>query len=184
MLSTAQCVDNVCVTSANGSCGGCQTNLDCDDSNECTADICTSGVCLNEPLLIAVLMISQCVTSDPCLDAQCVDNACVTSSNGTCDGCQTNSDCADGNECTIDFCVPSTGDCLYPPNPIPGCPTDCISAADCDGTDVCTTYVCVEDCVRQFDSGCCTSEIGCDDANVCTDEICDLKRTHVKLHQF
>ena len=153
----------------------CETGLDCNDDNPCTIDACNGGKCINGPIPDCCIEDSECQTSDPCKKALCENNVCTTSSNGTCGDCQSNSDCSDGDECTIDFCSIDTGECLYPPNPIPGCPTECIADTDCISQDVCTVYTCTGGlCQGASVPGCCSANSDCDDGSGCTTDTCDI----------
>ena len=80
----------VCV---GGQCVGTDPK-DCDDGNECTADICTNGSCGH-------VRVDEEGLKDP---------GC----------CADDEDCFDGDECTTDICVgePGAGVCLNPPLPV------------------------------------------------------------------
>lgn len=70
--------------------------------------------------------------------------------------------CDDGNECTIDYCDPATGECVN--ELIPGCTPDFCDGVDCDDFDPCTIDSCdplTGECVNEFVEGC--GEGGCGD---------------------
>ena len=97
----ATCDDGDACTSgdlclADGSCLG--TAVSCVDGNTCTEGACDpeSGACVYSPIEGA------CNDQQPCT----VDDICVE---GACQG--TPKDCDDGNACTDDQCVASTGKC-------------------------------------------------------------------------
>jgi hypothetical protein len=76
--------------------------VDCDDDNECTADVCTAVGCTNEPELSgapcaggfcdgeAVPLCVECVAAgdcdddDTCTDDVCAEGVCANTDNGTC----------------------------------------------------------------------------------------------------
>lgn len=75
-----------------------------------------------------------------------------------CEGAQ----CDDGNECTIDYCDPTTGECVH--EVIPGCTPDFCDGVDCNDGDPCTLDYCdplTGECVNEFVPGC--GEGGCGD---------------------
>jgi hypothetical protein len=87
----------------------CASAADCNDGNECTADVCSpEGQCLNPP--------DTDVTE--CDDGYgiCFEGICETPD------CWENSDCSDGDECTTDECV--GGECRF--TPIPDCGGSCL----------------------------------------------------------
>jgi hypothetical protein len=102
-------------------------------------------------------------------------------------------DCDDQNECTYDYCDPSTGACQYIGYPEPGPPTEPADPAvpmppceaNCDDGDPCTTdlcefvpdscglsgsYTCVH--IPANSTGCGACERGCDDSDPCTVDTC------------
>src|SRR5262249_36141862 len=94
--------------------------------------------------------------------------------------CTSDSDCNDGNFCTVDHCDPVNGCVHQPANCDAGiyCPVDL-----CDPSIGCTHLPAVNiGCVpenRCYDVGRCSSGVcapihyACDDSNLCTDDICD-----------
>lgn len=112
------CVSGTCITET-GFCdfvqiqGCCDSNDDCDDSNECTDDVCDDNECTNTN------------NQDPCTDGNaCTDDIC---SGGICVGTPIN--CADQDVCTQDHCDVDTG-CSNPPQ-------------NCDDENPCTVDTCV-----------------------------------------
>ena len=70
--------------------------------------------------------------------------------------------CDDGNECTIDYCDPTTGECVN--ELIEGCTPDFCEGIDCDDDDPCTVDYCdplTGECVNEFVEGC--GDGGCGD---------------------
>lgn len=100
---------------------------DCNDDNQCTADICLNGTCIHVPL----------DPGTPCGSPASTD--CTLPD--TCDGqgeCLSNheandTECTDdGNSCTNDFCL--NGECSHPPEPAG---TLCVDGNSCTTDDVC-----------------------------------------------
>jgi hypothetical protein len=163
-------------------CNGLDDNCDgqvdgpslCDDDNPCTTDSCEAEVgCTWIPMPEG----QECADGNPCT----WKDKCQ---NGNCVGEEVL--CFDGNECTLDQCDPTTGDCLFPAdldsNGEPCllddlCLTgglcvdgECLGAAGISCVDgvACT----VDDCAP--DSGCIhtTDASKCDDDNECTEDLC------------
>jgi hypothetical protein len=136
----------------------CQPDPDCDDTNECTADVCRSGSC------------EHAAVPD---DTTCAEGA-GTCCGGTCvvPVCRMNSDCADGNDCTTDSCVaPAT------------CRATCTSTTSADGT-VCAAGACCTGsccsalcCAGQCAAPLCRSDSDCNDGNACTTDVCAMPGT-------
>ncbi|MEE2780389.1 MAG: hypothetical protein VYE15_07690, partial [Myxococcota bacterium] len=90
------------------------------------------------------------------------------------------SDCDDGNPCTIDTCPAFGGGCEY--KLIPEC---CSTSLDCDDGDQCTVDVCPEpgsECVWDQVAECCHQTSDCNDGNPCTEDSCD-EAANLCLHQ-
>ena len=176
------CQAGVCV---GGTGGGCTSNTQCDDSNDCTSDSCnlSTGVCSNTLVAPGTACgdptNNQCNDPDTCDEggnclanaqpdgATCDDGNAETSPDtcqssvcvGATSGCTSNAECDDGNLCTLNTCNVSTGQCVI---------TNVADGNACDDGDLCTTgEVCV--------SGSCASgsPVSCSDANVCTTDTCD-----------
>ncbi len=76
--------------------------VDCDDDNECTADVCTAVGCTNEPelsgapcaggvcdgqavpLCVECVAVSDCDDDDTCTNDTCAAGVCANTDNGTC----------------------------------------------------------------------------------------------------
>lgn len=70
--------------------------------------------------------------------------------------------CDDGNECTVDYCDPVTGECVH--DLIPGCTPDFCDGVDCNDGDPCTIDSCdplTGECINELVDGC--GEGGCGD---------------------
>lgn len=177
--SAGECVPNV------NPCDG----VDCDDDDDCTADLCVDGGCSN--LTVA--------DGSPCADGSgsCQAGDCVIP-----DGCE-GVVCNDGNDCTIGSC--DAGNCSYDDAPDGqlcngGAGTceagECKEPAVCEGgcddgkectSDSCLAGTCVNTDVADGTScaagtGSCESGscqpidlcvgVNCDDDNLCTVDTC------------
>ena len=164
-------LNDVCV---NGTCSG--TQMDCDDSNDCTNDFCFNGMCFN------VGNQNTCDDGNPCTDDFCNetlkmcigtnnnqnqcddgDNCTISDScvNGTCIGTPVN--CNDNNTCTVDTCSPINGTCMN---------TDLPVNSTCNDGDFCTEQ---DSCIFDISGGgilCKGIDIDCDDGNNCTFNEC------------
>ncbi len=146
--NTLPCNDNNLCTSVDACLGGACVGMlkGCTDSNDCTADTCESktGYCIFVP-----------IPAGPCEDG----NACTISDQclaGVCKGGPLR-DCNDNDACTVDGCVPGSGDCVHTPAQ---------AGYACDDGDVCTSGdVC-------GGSGCHGLPKVCDDGNPCTTDTC------------
>lgn len=121
----SDCMQYFCVPST-GLCASVAVNEGgaCDDGRACTATgTCGSGACIAEPLVCPVRSCNDviCVEPDGCvyspIAGQCDDHdmcngpdACDA---GSCRPTGSPIVCNDGNECTIDSCVPATGRCEF-----------------------------------------------------------------------
>ncbi len=74
--------------------------------------------------------------------------------------CEADGACDDGDPCTIDGCVPATGECLHLP---------AAAGTACDDQDACTNGDACDG------AGACQGmpSVDCDDDNPCTDDTCD-----------
>jgi vibriolysin len=91
--------------------------------------------------------------------------------------CTVDSDCSDGDSCTLNSCD-ANGMCVTAPAGYdPGTDTCCTSDSECGTSDVCTTYTCNADgsCSATDTGVCgqCTADSECDDGDSCTDDSCD-----------
>ena len=171
-----------------GACGG--TSYDCDDSLPCTVDTCDGnggcehaikdGWCLIGPVNCVPAgtdrpgsFCEACITSKsktqwsdkdagtPCNDWDvCTeDESCQ---GGSCAGGNAKN-CDDGNQCTLDDCLSSSG-CTHTPSP----GIDCNDQNDCTHTDVCggDGTVCIGAAYTCSDTLTCTGDV-CDGAGGC-----------------
>ena len=130
----------------------------CDDKNPCTTDSCapesgcifaaTDGPCDD---------LSKCTLGDACTAGKC---------SGTPIGAK---DCADGNACTDDTCVPAVG-CSHTPNG-----AACDDGNSCTVGDKCNAGICLSGSVQCP----CTLDTDCNDANPCTLDHCTAQGTCV-----
>lgn len=116
----------------------------CDDNNPCTDDFCdTAGVgCFYLTNVGPCEDGNACTILDSCSAGECIP------------GDQT--DCDDGNPCSVDSCDPLVG---------------CINLGDatlCDDKDPCTDDFCDVEV-----GGCSHTPKACDDGNPCTNDACD-----------
>jgi len=135
----------------------------CDQGPPCTVGLCetTTGcsyvsLCTSEQACVAGDCVKACNNASGCAPGQSCRG--VGPERGCLDGCANDSDCIDGNACTIDTCDPQTG-CSH-------------EAFPCDRTQTCQRGRCVEPCEEDDDCGdrrCreggCTN--GCLDDNHC-----------------
>lgn len=146
----------------------CHINSDCDDSNSCTTDICESATNLK--------ICRHFNNSDPCNDrSRCsVKERCQ---NGTCTPLKMK-DCNDNNQCTQDFCDPSTDtDCRHEPVPTPA---NCDDGNPCTDNDYCDeTGACVPEgmCDCSGTGSCSTWDDGnpCNGTLECVGSTCILR---------
>ncbi len=146
------CLKAIC--SAKGTCikAALGDGTACDDGQACTeTDVCAGGQCVGKS--------STCPSSDPCLVGTCVDGkGCVEKplADGTkcddgvfctgddrCDGGECSPGpvltCDDGNPCTVDACLITSG-CKNSPEK-PGLPCD--DGDPCTAKDICLEGECV-----------------------------------------
>ena len=97
----------------------CRTDAECDEQNECTADFCDLGGSCSWQ--------SSELNGDPC-DLNGAPGICV---GGVCGECQSNEDCDDQSECTLDACI--DGVCEH---------TAVADDTPCDESNECTVGVC------------------------------------------
>lgn len=91
-----------CSDLTNGGTGGmeCIQDSDCDDGNDCTADVCSDGVCQHN---CQVGIACDDGNTDTVMDkCQLIDDECQCA--GTAAECITDADCDDGDVCTVDVC--------------------------------------------------------------------------------
>lgn len=185
--TTVSCEDNnACTTESCDSKVGCESNpASCDDGNPCTTDSCDAktGTC-SHPFMVCD--DNKAYTVDVC------DKEGLLGPVGACvfldkwNACTKDTDCADGNICTVDVCDSIAGSCAnvwmqcWDDNP---CTYDsCVAASGCVNDEV----VCNDNNVNTADScnkntGACTFKPippaicvgGCNDNNVNTTDTCN-----------
>jgi Tol biopolymer transport system component len=147
------CLDgNVCNGDEICLAGACTPGLPlvCDDGVVCTTNDC-------HPFLgCYFLVIPQCCIADSDCNDLTICNGLETCQAGTCVK-GTPLTCNDGNACNGEETCDPLGGCL------PGTPLVCNDGATCS-IDACDP---TKGCVRDFTSGCCTSDADCIDNNVC-----------------
>ena len=157
-----QCADaNPCTNdycALNGKCvnepipGCCFTDADCDDKDVCTTDTCNAGTCehADSPDELCCNTTDECVPEDPCQAFVCYHHVAkgihrCRFGPGAKGCCTDNTDCNDGNPCTLNLCnyaevTDPVGKCAYEPDGTkPNC---CIVRADCDDGDLSTLDKC------------------------------------------
>jgi hypothetical protein len=174
------CTDDIC-NQDSGTCSNIPNDTNtCDDQNACTsADHCSSGLCVGSSV--------TCDDTNPCTDDTCDSiSGCVFTPNDTnrctdadlCNGtetCQsgecvpgTPKDCSDGLACSVDSCVPETGQCL---NDLSAC--TCSTDADCDDGNPCTDDTCNGTCSNvPNDANTCDDQNACTTADHCSSGLC------------
>ena len=153
----------------------CDTNEDCEDNNPCTSEQCVCGQCHN-------VNLPGAACGDACTEGgTCLSNTTCALSGASCTSdfncgfgcgigqgpnfcpasqCQggTPINCDDSNPCTADSCDPATG-CQH--DPIAD-GTGCGDQDACNGTDTCSSGLCVH-----------SDPANCDDNDPCTADSCD-----------
>lgn len=114
----------------------------CDDGLFCTTETCTDEGCI---------AVSTC---PPMIDGCVLVNDSCNEDNDVCVNRPDDSQCDDGNACTLDACDGETGDCFHEEDA-------------CDDGDLCT----VDDCDPL--TGCTHAPADCDDGDPCTQALCD-----------
>lgn len=125
---------------------GCTSDNDCNDNNECTADICdaTTKQCVFTPVYDRTLCDDGlfCTISDVC-------------TGGVCGGIAR--DCSDGFACTVDSCNELNDICVNTPNN-----ALCDDGLYCNGVETCDATL-----------GCkAGTSVSCNDGNSCTADNC------------
>lgn len=144
-----QCFSGECSGVPDPDCDTCESDLDCDDGNECTDDVCQED---NSCAFIP--NTEPCDDGDICTENDvCGGGVCAGTEIADCGSCETAADCNDLNSCTDDTCVDNA--CVYTAN----------DANTCDDNDACTLNVC-------SNGVCLSNPITCSDGNECTDDVC------------
>jgi hypothetical protein len=159
--SSADCDDgNACTTDScvNETCQNANHSNACaDDGNPCTNDVCSNGSCTHPTKANGSACGSNsatdCDNPDTCAGGVCVSNY---RANGTV--------CTDdGSSCTYDRCN-ATGQCAHP-NKTNG--TICDDGNAATAGDVCANGVCAGTSTAE-----CVTAADCNDANACTTDSC------------
>jgi len=80
--------------------------------------------------------------------------------------------CDDGDPCTVDDCLPDTGDCFF--ERVSGCGDQCRDDNDCEDNSDCTLNTCETGICRiAAVPGCCRNNEECRDGNPCTTAFCE-----------
>lgn len=164
-LTAESCQSGKCFT---GPALACTSALDCEDNNPCTSDFCgPDGICQNELQLGGCCQTaSDCVGQAPsaCAVGTCVvavpdpelpfspmfEKVCAYEPKAGC--CLVDSECSDGNACTVDTCDVATNVCGHSNQ----CCTD---DGTCSDADSCTIDACIAGQCLKADTNaaeCCT----------------------------
>ncbi|MGB0714419.1 MAG: hypothetical protein ACPGXK_00980 [Phycisphaerae bacterium] len=119
-----ECTNGEVCDPADGTCKQCITNADCDDGNECTAELCSVGRCFFANLTTPCDDGDNCTENDTCSLGSCsgttvvcgMDQVCDPA-DGVCKECLADGECDDGDLCTDDTCVDGT--CTFTNNTSP-----------------------------------------------------------------
>jgi hypothetical protein len=159
--------NNGCGCLVDSDCGAPDTGIVCDNADGATFT-CVAGCrarddsrCPSPKLCTSTDdSIGQCVECPSDVDCGGADSGKVCDATNTCiDGCRG----ADGNGCA------SALVCTSPDATIGVC-VECVTNADCDGTQICAedTHTCVDECATAAD--CDGTQICAEDTHTCVDE--------------
>jgi hypothetical protein len=183
--TTDACVANVCVNTPN--------NIACNDGLFCNgADTCASGTCsvhvgspcgggtpqCSEPTdaCVECLTASDCNDGNGCTTDTCVAGACVFTNNTI--ACNDGVFCNGADTCGGGTCSLHTGDpCVLPELCSEGTDAcvECLSAANCDDGNGCTTDACVGNvCVNTPNNVACNDGLFCNGADTCGGGTCSV----------
>jgi hypothetical protein len=180
-LTGADCGDgNICTSDscdATGTCVHQNNTLPCDDGLFCTlVDACAGGLCVGstDPCsglvcdeagdrCVECLAASDCNDGNPCTDDVCTNNVCSNPPNTL--PCEDGLFCTAGDTCSNGVCVGGADPCapsLLCDENLGSCVV-CLTNADCDDGNVCTTDTCVfGSCFNA------NNTVACDDGTFCT----------------
>ena len=114
----------------------------CDDGNSCTTDSCDAKLgCSNAANVLPCEDSNKCTSGDTCLNKACAAGPAKK--------------CDDTSVCTADSCDPTSGGCVFAPQP-----------GTCDDDDACTQN---DACAVAVCKG---TAVNCDDPNACTLDSC------------
>ncbi len=155
-----QCIELQCSICENTDEHEC-VPMTCEDDNSCTIDSCSQDMCQNTP-------ITTCTPNDGC----CPDT-CTYANDADCaaiDECNTNYDCDDEDDLTIDTCegTPRTCKHIIPTckNDDYQCPLGCSNLNDNDCNPVCGNNVL--EATETCDGDCPLMPEDCNDNEACT----------------
>eukprot|EP01096_Ripella_sp_DP13-Kostka_P005734 TRINITY_DN1987_c0_g1_i1.p1 TRINITY_DN1987_c0_g1~~TRINITY_DN1987_c0_g1_i1.p1 ORF type:complete len:280 (+),score=86.62 TRINITY_DN1987_c0_g1_i1:62-841(+) len=150
-----------------------------------TLSILLLSIFLFSGLSSALECSTPCVSETLCTESVCdvSQGVCVEALKSPLPSgcCAEDSDCADGDPCSLDLCDTDSNTCELviicdPPKPTPKA---CRDRTDCDDKNKCTEDVCEEGlCLNSLDEDsfsfpCCSSSDECPDHS-CTDAYCNL----------
>src|SRR3989339_140660 len=154
VASSGTCTDNnACTDNDTCDAGACKgTAKVCEDNNLCTDDFCVNGMCAHG-INTEGCDDGKAWTYDWCSNTDYYGQAGQCVSEEKWNGCAKDSDCEDGDKCTINICDSLSGTCkkVY---------------ENCDDDDYCTTDTCVPA------KGCVNSQFDCTDYASCTNDWC------------
>jgi hypothetical protein len=167
--------------------GSCSANFDYTDGGDSAHLACGTGnISVNPQFTDTAQCDYRPLAGSPVLTAGPTGGRIGWLGFPTATACTVDSQCDDGNACSIDTC--SLGVCDF--RPIAGCGA-CTTSADCSDGNACTTDVCgsLGTCQASLPVDCndndgCTTDscnpavgcqhaaVSCDDSNVCTNDSC------------
>lgn len=131
----------------------CELDPECDDGDECTADLCSAEGCVYDDICEEPGPITDPTIEDP-TEPEPVDPgaaAICEAPDAPEDCCTSDADCDDGDATTINVCEGAT--CVETPNP-----DACTSDSMCNDQDLCTADTCsggLCEYTGTFAAGCC-----------------------------
>ena len=143
----------------------CTLAADCDDGIACSAQSCVTGLCSYVAVPGCCGSTFDCAAGVACAKANTAGAACQA--------CESETECDDGNVCTVDTCAIGLGLCSHARPP-----ETCCSDTECPSDDPCRVGFChdgncalVPDLLRP---DCCskTTNPACDDELTCTLDAC------------
>ncbi len=138
----------------------CTQDSDCDDGNNCSAELCKTGKCLYTALASCCTDNWFCAPGESCLNPN--------SANSKCSACTLKTDCDDGVSCTVDACdlTGVKGVCTHV-LPVDSC---CAGNTKCDDGKPCTIDACdipSSTCTHTQPAGACCADEECTTADAC-----------------
>jgi hypothetical protein len=130
----------------------CAKDADCDDGNNCSAEICIAGTCKYTALANCCTDDWFCAPGESCLNPNTLTSKCSA--------CTLDSDCDDGVACNVDKCdmTGNKGVCTHvlPPN------SCCAGNTKCDDGKPCTIDSCdlaTSTCTHDQPAGACCARL-------------------------